>query len=553
MSGPLLIMLLLAATVSSGVASSLPGNHPKVIVAQRVLDDLVRAVGDGRTPPALELLPRGQASRHQVLWIDFGQNLLTMQEEVYDICATMGADSLNALAFLLSHELAHRYKDHDWVADFVSGAADLEVGRRLDELNLDRAGMLARETEADDWGGFFSAIAGYPGADVAPAVLGRIYAAYGLPEELAGYPSLTERGQIAVRASDRLRRLVPIYEAGHLLARIRIFEEAARCFDHIAVDFPSREVLSNAGLARVLQALDGFQQDGAVRFVYPFEFDAATRLRRSETKQQSGDEDLLGQFEARRLYYERLQAAADWFEQARARDPAYVPAYVNLAGVMDLQGESDDALFWAGKAIRLARDQQAEVSLAHAYIVRAIAHIHGEPSAPDLARQDFDRARAASPLLVELNLAALEHRDPVGVESPPPVDAAAWTETIDALRPDDVRAVLDDPETVTEVPRSGNQPALDIYTRSRDTGDLLVVEAGYSLYAFISTVPAYDGPTGRGIHVGDGTAQVEAAYGSPSHIVSHTLGVDGVYLHAAIIFRYGAHNRVQGWVLYAVQ
>lgn len=106
--------------------------------------------------------------------------------------------------------------------------------------------------------------------------------------------------------------MVPVFEAGHLLALIRRFDEAARCFDHIAVDFPSREILSNAGLTRALGALNLFRGEADVRFVHPFEFDASTRLGRAPTG-RAGEEDTFEFLERRRRYYQGLQEAAQWF------------------------------------------------------------------------------------------------------------------------------------------------------------------------------------------------------------------------------------------------
>lgn len=36
-----------------------------------------------------------------------------LEEKAYDICISFGADSLNALAALLGHELVHYFEKHD--------------------------------------------------------------------------------------------------------------------------------------------------------------------------------------------------------------------------------------------------------------------------------------------------------------------------------------------------------------------------------------------------------------------------------------------------------
>ena len=93
----LLVSLLLAQLETAGT-QPLPRDHPKTAVARRVFDDLVRAIGDGRTPPELRLLAGGASSRMRVAWFSSRKNRLTLEERAYDLCAALGPDSLNGLA-----------------------------------------------------------------------------------------------------------------------------------------------------------------------------------------------------------------------------------------------------------------------------------------------------------------------------------------------------------------------------------------------------------------------------------------------------------------------
>lgn len=218
---------------------------------------------------------------------------------------------------------------------------------------------------------------------------------------------------------------------------------------------------------------------------------------------------------------------------------------------MDLLGEPGEAQVWAERAIRLAREQEAEVSLSHAYIVRAIARLHADAPEPELARQDFERARATSRFLVALNLAALEQRDtPDVAPGNPSEDMDYEPETIAGLHRDQFTSILRDADVSTEVPRSGSQPSLDVYARYAAGYQALIVEAGYTPYAFIATAPGYGGASARGIHVGDDIGRVEEAYGAPRYVVAHSQGVDRVYQRPHIIFRTGADEQVRGWVVY---
>ena len=549
----LLLTLMSSMWTSSHAQKTLPEDHAKYETVQQVLDDLIFAVDDGRTPPELRMTARGVESRNQILWFNPDHNVLTLQEEVYDLCAALGPDSLNALSFLLGHELAHLYKDHDWVGDFGNSFANLEVGKKLNQLSLDPKNRAAIEAEADHFGGFYSSISGYAPFDVMPTVLERIYAAYGLREDIPGYPSLTERQEIARRARDQLKEMVPVFKAGHLLLLTKRYEEAGRCFDYIARTFPSREILNNAGLARVLQALDLVPDDAAL-FAYPFEFDARTRLSSGATKQSTGEIDWLDHFDSRKKFYRRLEQAGKWFDRARAKDPGYISAYINLAGVADLQGEYEEAFFRAQKAIKMARHSEAQLPLAHALIMRGIARIHGDPPDREGALQDFDRARAGSPSLAHLNLEALDRSE---TERADPSEAECEKrpeERIDGRGAHDFQAVISDPASETEVPGIDNeQPALDIYTQQTETWNALVIEARYSIFSFLEARPGYEGKTEAGIQVGHDRLQVEAAYGQPDYLVMGRHGVYNVYENARIIFQTDAGGAVQGWIVYTSQ
>ena len=165
-------------------------SHPKHITAQRVFDDLVRAIGDGRTAPKLRLVASGSGGALKVAWYSPKKNRLTIEEKAFDLAAAMGADSLNALAALIGHELAHFYKDHGWAGDFGNGFADLEVGQRVRTLEQTDEQIVKYESEADYFGGFFGYLAGYNTLGVTDEFLGRVYDEYDLGDDIQGsaYP-----------------------------------------------------------------------------------------------------------------------------------------------------------------------------------------------------------------------------------------------------------------------------------------------------------------------------------------------------------------------------
>ncbi len=527
---------LLCATMGVGPAWAqvlLEETHAKVQTARRVFEDLVRAIGDGRSKPVLQMVA-GDRGRFQVAWYEGRRHVLGLEERAYDVCASLGADSLAGLAVLLGHELAHCYKDHDWVGDFGNGFADLEVGQRLKVRQQQEERMLEAETEADYFGGFYGFVAGYNTLGVAPELLAHLYAEYGLEQEMEGYPALGERQEIARRAERRLAEMVPVFEAGNRALIVGHYPEAARCFDQVGQVFSSREILNNSGVARVLEAL---KLSTGVRFAYPVELDAQTRLRRGGKNRTSGDE-------ARRL--QLLEQGRALFEQARAKDPGYAAAYVNLACAADLLGKHAEALAWAEQGMEVANKVGEGTQVAAALLVRGISRLGLEGGAVSKARQDFEQAKAGQPDLARFNLAILSGDVPVAGS---PREDAPGLEQISGHSPADCQAFLAAPGAVARLPRiDQDQPALVVYSGQQGDFDWWAMDTGKTLLAFLETRKGYSGQSNRGIQLGYTAGQVAQAYGPPRLVAGRQV-MYHVYERPRIVFKI-ADGQVRGWTLY---
>ena len=542
-------ILFLDASAPSYAQNSLPKKHPKYKTARKVFDNLVRAVGDGRTKPRLLLLPNDAPSRMKVAWFRPEQNTVTIEERVYDLCLSLGADSLNAVASLLGHELAHYYKGHGWVGDFGNSFADLEVGQTLKKLKLDMSKKVEIETEADYFGGFFGYVAGYNTLGAAPRVLQQVYSEYELGENIPGYPSLPERQEIAKRSAEKLHKMLPIFAGGNRLMLVGQYEEAARCFDFIARDFSSREILNNTGVARILNALSLYGE-GEIRFAYPVEVDAETRLS-GESKA-----DEMGYYEENMERIEQLLAeAGESFDEAIKKDPNYATAYVNLACVKDLQEEADDAVFYAQKAAKIARKNDEKISLANAHIILGIAQANSDPAADEAARQAFEAAKDGNTPLALLNLSALdleamayaEKED--GEKSPPKrekIDGIGFAQIYDA--------VTEAPDASAKLPKAGRgQPAINFYSRETENWSGLVIDTSYKAISFLEVRKGYAGKTGRDIVLGSNRGQVLEAYGRPAKMVAGRQGLYHLYEQGKIIFQTDAEDKVQTWMIYSIE
>jgi tetratricopeptide (TPR) repeat protein len=476
-----------------------------------------------------------------VAWYDPVSHVLGIDEQVYDLCMALGADGLPALAVVLGHELAHYYYDHKWAADFGNAFADLPVGKQLGRVS--QKDQVRVETEADYFGGFYGALAGYDTFRVAPRILEAIYTAYRLETNLRGYPTLAERQAIATRSAEQLRALLPAFEAGTYLLALQQYDMATRLLDYVAQTFPSREILNNVGVARALAALDLFASTDAARhFLYPFALDAETRL---PSERPRGDTWPAEPVEARRQRL--LQEAHDAFDKARSRDPNYATAWINLASVSDLQGEHDLAMAFAAKGLKVAQSTGEANVIGQALVVRGIAAANN--GLREQAQADFTAAQPYHAVLANRNLAALQSPDILPATSGRE-KIGTRLETIGGMAIDHF-AVLRAPDVTISLPTRGAQhPPLTLSIKQREAGQGFLVESGERLIVLLITRPEYGGASGRGITMGDPVTRVYDQYGEPARTVAARQGTYHVYTQTRIMFYTDAYDTVRGWMLY---
>lgn len=519
-----LILILWAA--GSTVAATL---QDKQAVAEQVYADLVAAVGDARTAPALRLTSGGNRGV-QVAWFSPREHVIYLEERTYDVCANQGADSLAALAVLLGHELAHFYHNHDWIGDFGNGFADLAVGRQLRQEHRERGPEY--ETVADLFGGFYGYVAGYNTLGVAPGLLDDMYASFELDEAMPGYPVLPERREIARRSQEQLRELIPVFDAAHHLLVLGEPQLAAGMFDWLARDFPSREILNNTGVASALAALE--LAPSASPWVLPFELDADTRLRQAALGQRAISDSA--------RYQHWLQRAKERFISASSRDPQYVTARINLAAVQWLQGDSMGAQAGAADALAAARDAGDPLALADALLVRGICQAADDTAA---AASDFRHASSARPELARRNLAALQGEGPVRAagsptgprEQPIGPGSAVYKQIFQA-------------PTIVEL-SGANPDGGDLLLLWRDIGESrgYVIDTGGTTRILLETRTDPGATTAGGVAIGSDASGLVDSYGAATRLVAGTRATWHVFPASRIAFAV-TDGGVSAWLRY---
>jgi tetratricopeptide (TPR) repeat protein len=367
----------------------------KYKVAREVFDKLLQARGDFRQAAPGFTMNNGEQF---VAWMNPKEVQIGIEEKAYDICIGFGADSLNALAALISHELVHYFEKHDWNRHFASQNKQLETTKKIDDLSLSEG--IKHEAQADYLGGFLAHTAGYQVTGLMPHLLAKVYAAYQLPPQINGYPSLEDRVAISRNTMEQLKQLVVVYETAGLLSLTGQYEDASRYYQHILKDFPSREIYNNAGVNLMLAASSYFSPK-EMPFLLPLELDAQSRL----FGQKSVDPERL---QARENL---LREAIRYLDQALLLDPSYPPAYLNKAVAFILINQPDDAEY----VLRKGRKASAEFNHADFKVAEGlIANLRNET---DQVIRLFEEASGLGSAIASFNLNVIKG---VPETNPPP-------------------------------------------------------------------------------------------------------------------------------------
>ena len=330
-----------------------------------VFNQLVNAYGSSKSAPELIFMKETPKPETPALYID---KKIKVDLQLYQLCRSFGKDSLNALSIVISHELAHYYYDHDFCSDFAYAIKNKNVQFSNGLKLINKNQKVIYETQADNKGLFYCAIAGYTPFEIQPQLLDAIYNKYNLKDENIGYPSKTERKQIAENALKKVSNLYLVFQKGLKFKAEKKYTEAIAAFEEVNNYFPSRENYNNIGVVKTLQALElkiltSEEYNYPKRFLYPLEIDNSSRLQQNGTRSSNDKQEQMTSL---------LKSAQKDFEKAISLDPVYTKSYINLACVFDLLDNPEAAI---GKIKELPVEKQIEID---AQRILAIAYYHAD-------------------------------------------------------------------------------------------------------------------------------------------------------------------------------
>ena len=240
--------------------------------AHKVYDQIIDAIGNNN--PRSPKLVFKDSERNPASYSP-KKKTITIENKVLEICYSFGKDSLNALSYILAHELGHHYRNHGWMSQYAS----LEFSDALDNQNKTPEQRESYEIESDIYAGFYAHIAGYDALTVADSFLDAIYKSYSLPHDLKNYPTLKERKAIIGQNKSNFEELRDIFDLANIVMSIGQYDYAQELYQYI-IDkgFTSREIYNNLGLCYVYEALALDVEDAYFNLLIPFKIDLSTRL-----------------------------------------------------------------------------------------------------------------------------------------------------------------------------------------------------------------------------------------------------------------------------------
>lgn len=313
-----LLLLLLCLFANISLANSSLAKEQ--FLAESILKKLYKSHGNYiyPIPPKIEVVE--EKKRVAAFIADKQSGKIIIEKAVFEICQKFGKDNESALAFIIGHELGHFF--------------DRSNNKVFATNYLKWTHTQKEEEKADVWGVFCAYLADYKTTSIVPQLIEAIYKEYGLMEkkdELYGYPAFKVRQASAENVLQQVEELVKIFDTANFLNAMGKYELAAASYNYILQFYKGREVYNNLGVNYALHAMN-FTLKNVDQFVYPFEIDTNTRLKKP--KLDRGGTDLTKKEQEYRM--RMLSYAKEYLEIAGKMDYNYLADDINMIGVLSL-------------------------------------------------------------------------------------------------------------------------------------------------------------------------------------------------------------------------
>ncbi|MBN2010927.1 tetratricopeptide repeat protein [candidate division KSB1 bacterium] len=508
---------------------------------------------------------------------------IILPEKVIDFCLRNKDAGKAQLAFLIGHELKHVVKSDYWklnqIMQFVDDVKKQDQTKEFRNI-LEKIHALPvmtyrkeMETQADEYGILYAALAGFPVASIVSPTNSFISDYYraakiNIHGDLTNN-SLKERIDALNLRLERIQQNIPLFEIGTKLYVISQFDEAIDLLTKFLAQYPSREVYNNIGLCHYQLALQNYlklQPESMAtnpNFIYllSLQFDPASRYvlvtRNVNNKYQT-------------KFRYHIESAIVNFEKAKELDKFYAVASNNLGCAHLLKGNLEFAQGYIKNAIELNTDYaeaynnlaitylaQQNYASAEKYLSRAIQlrPSYAEPyynlsvanqrlKNKDVAMQFYQNFMHLAPFSLFTQRLADMLNEPLQTE---PV--TFWWEPIDGVLPTNIslkhqaeyQSFRTEAGVVTMWHKADDSVEYSLYATDQNAKKIIMIQANEN----------YAKSTVRNIKIGSPLSAVQTSYNVPCTRVSVTTGEYLIYANLKLIFNI-VDNHVRSWFLYDI-
>ena len=283
-----LITILTIAVVAFQTLNAQQSPTPFVT---EVYDDIYQVMHTRQSPEKPNLVLSDNT--REIALFSPSSNQIAVGQDFIELARSFGKDSMNVIAQIMSHELAHvLLEQSSIIKDIGSGYASKAFNKMLKAKHVSLRDSLF-ERQADEYSFFYAQIAGYRTADLAPRILDSIYKQWNLKDkDLKRYPPLVERKLIATTASKKMKILKELFDVAILSNISGNYNLAIDLFKFILEeDFDSREIHNNLGTAYLLKAISSLDTL-EYPYIFPVQIDLKTELGGDRGIGQSAERDV---------------------------------------------------------------------------------------------------------------------------------------------------------------------------------------------------------------------------------------------------------------------
>jgi tetratricopeptide (TPR) repeat protein len=268
--------------------------------------------------------------------ISLPDGYIVLSSKAVEICFQQAntAETDARLAFVMGHELAHLAHDdflHNQLYGFILGH------QRLKGINqfLQQANAGARELAADNTGFIYAAIAGYRVDLLLGDSKGKDdFFKFWVRQTQQQTKPLTAKGKLnrahtlKGQLADINNKLI-LFDYGVRLSHFGACDDAIHFYNEFLRVYPGREVFNNLGYCHLQLAIAEMVPERAYFYWMPQVLDSQTRVKNLSMRSAAEAHWLKTEISVKAR--EHLNTAIEFFQEAAAADPGYLPARINAA------------------------------------------------------------------------------------------------------------------------------------------------------------------------------------------------------------------------------